>query len=160
MTKPMAVEMVAVADLKPHPNNPRVHPDSAINKLVRSIREFGWTNPVLLSADGIVLAGHARLKAAEKAGLTEVPVIRLPLSGAKADAYMIADNRLAELSDWSMPELKDALELLDASNFDLEATGFDMHEIELMMTAFHVDEAEPEPDEKGKKKCPKCGYEW
>jgi site-specific DNA-methyltransferase (adenine-specific) len=139
MTTPatMNVEMVAISDLKPHPGNPRLHPDSAINKLVKSIKEFTFTNPVLLSADGIVLAGHARLKAAEKAGLTEVPVIRLPLSGAKADAYMIADNRLQDETEWDLVALKDILSILDTGELDLELTGFDLEEIEDMMTAEH-----------------------
>jgi ParB-like chromosome segregation protein Spo0J len=60
------VKTVKISELRPHPKNPRVHPDSAIEKLERSIKEFGWTNPILVSADGYILAGHARLKAAEK----------------------------------------------------------------------------------------------
>ena len=71
----MQVKQVKISDLKPHPQNPRLHPDSAIDKLVRSIKEFGWTNPVLVSEDGYVLAGHARLKAATKAGLEGCPVV-------------------------------------------------------------------------------------
>ena len=134
----MHVEMVKVKELRPHPRNPRVHPEAAIAKLVRSIEEFGFTNPVLVSADGLILAGHARVKAAEKAGLTEVPVIRLPLSGAKADAYLIADNRLQDETDWSLPELKDLLGDLDTGDFDLRLTGFDLHEVEMMMTAVHI----------------------
>ena len=57
------VKTVKISELRPHPKNPRVHPDSAIEKLERSIKEFGWTNPILVSADGYILAGHARLKA-------------------------------------------------------------------------------------------------
>ena len=148
----MEIKTVKINELKPHPKNPRVHPDSAIDKLVRSIKEYGWTNPVLVSADGYVLAGHARLKAAEKAGIEEVPVIYLPLEGAKADAYLIADNRLQDETDWDYEKLEDLLQELDAGEFDLELTGFDMDEIEDLMTQFHVpgeiveDEA-PEPPE-------------
>ena len=141
-----------ISELKPHPKNPRVHPDSAIEKLERSIKEFGWTNPILVSADGYILAGHARLKAAEKAGISEVPVIYLPLEGAKAEAYLIADNRLQDETDWDMPKLKDLLQELDTGEFDLELTGFDMGEIEDLMTQFHVPEEiiedeVPEPPE-------------
>ena len=148
----MEIKTVKISELKPHPKNPRVHPDNAIDKLVRSIKEYGWTNPVLVSADGYVLAGHARLKAAEKAGIEEVPVIYLPLEGAKADAYLIADNRLQDETDWDYEKLEDLLQELDAGDFDLELTGFDMDEIEDLMTQFHVpgeiieDEA-PEPPE-------------
>ena len=148
----MEIKTVKINELKPHPKNPRVHPDSAIDKLVRSIKEFGWTNPILVSKDGYILAGHARLKAAEKAGIQEVPVIYLELEGAKAEAYLIADNRLQDETDWDMPKLKDLLQELDTGEFDLELTGFDMGEIEDLMTQFHVpgeiveDEA-PEPPE-------------
>ena len=148
----MEIKTVKINELKPHPKNPRVHPDSAIDKLVRSIKEYGWTNPVLVSADGYVLAGHARLKAAEKAGIEEVPVIYLPLEGAKAEAYLIADNRLQDETDWDLPKLKDLLQELDTGEFDLELTGFDMDEIEDLMTQFHVpgeiiEDEVPEPPE-------------
>jgi len=148
----MEIKTVKINELKPHPKNPRVHPDSAIDKLVRSIKEYGWTNPVLVSADGYVLAGHARLKAAEKAGIEEVPVIYLPLEGAKAEAYLIADNRLQDETDWDLPKLKDLLQELDTGEFDLELTGFDMGEIEDLMTQFYVPEEiiedeVPEPPE-------------
>jgi DNA modification methylase len=144
------VEMMPVETLRPHPKNPRLHPDKAIEKLTRSLKEYGWTNPILLSADGLVLAGHARLKAAKAAGITEVPVIRLPLSGAKAEAYLIADNRLQDETDWDLPALKDLLGELDTGEFDLRLTGFDMHEIEMMMTAVGggiVEDEVPEPPE-------------
>ena len=148
----MEIKTVKINELKPHPKNPRVHPDSAIDKLVRSIKEYGWTNPVLVSADGYVLAGHARLKAAEKAGISEVPVIYLPLEGARAEAYLIADNRLQDETDWDYEKLKDLLQELDTGEFDLELTGFDMDEIEELMTQFHVpgeiiEDEVPEPPE-------------
>lgn len=148
----MEIKTVKINELKPHPKNPRVHPDSAIDKLVRSIKEFGWTNPILVSKDGYILAGHARLKAAEKAGIQEVPVIYLELEGAKAEAYLIADNRLQDETDWDLPKLKDLLQELDTGEFDLELTGFDMGEIEDLMTQFHVPEEiiedeVPEPPE-------------
>jgi DNA modification methylase len=138
----MEIEIVKINKLKPHPKNPRIHPDSAIDKLVKSIKEYGWTNPVLVSKDGFVLAGHARLKAAKKAGLDEVPVIYLPLSGNKAEAYMIADNKLQDETDWDTLKLKDLLSELDTGEFDIGITGFDEDEIEDLMTQFY------EPDEK------------
>ena len=156
------VKTVKISELKPHPKNPRVHPDSAIEKLERSIKEYGWTNPVLVSADGYVLAGHARLKAAEKAGIEEVPVIYLPLEGAKAEAYLIADNRLQDETDWDLPKLKDLLQELDTGEFDLELTGFDMDEIEDLMTQFHVPEeiTEDEVPEPPKEPITKPGDLW
>ena len=134
----MEIKTVSIKKLKSHPKNPRLHPDSALERLTKSIEEFGWTNPVLVSKDGYILAGHARVKAAEKAGLKEVPVIYLDLEGEKAEAYMIADNRLQELTDWDYPLLKDLLESLDTGIIDMEVTGFDLGEIEDLMTQFHV----------------------
>jgi len=138
----MQIKTVSIKKLKSHPKNPRVHPDSALERLTKSIEEFGWTNPVLVSKDGYILAGHARVKAAEKAGLKEVPVIYLDLEGEKAEAYMIADNRLQELTDWDYPLLKDLLESLDTGIIDMEVTGFDLGEIEDLMTQFNPDHIE------------------
>jgi len=158
------VKTVKISELKPHPKNPRVHPDSAIEKLERSIKEFGWTNPILVSADGYILAGHARLKAAKQAGLKEVPVIHLPLEGAKAEAYMIADNRLQDETDWDLPKLKDLLQELDTGEFDIELTGFDIGEIEDLMTQFAPIDLDDADNDGGQNKqlhiCPKCGFEF
>ena len=143
----MQVKTVKISELRPHPKNPRVHPDSAIEKLERSIKEFGWTNPILVSADGYILAGHARLKAAEKAGISEVPVIYLPLEGAKAEAYLIADNRLQDETDWDYEKLKDLLQDLDTGEFDIELTGFDVDEIEELIAQLAPEESEVEEDD-------------
>jgi hypothetical protein len=126
----LEVKEVPISDLKPHPGNPRKHPDKAIDRLVKSIKEYGWTNPILVSQDNYILAGHARLKAAEKAGLEKIPVIYLPLSGDIALAYMIADNKLQDLTEWDFPKLKDLLVEIDTGAFDIEVTGFDQIEIE------------------------------
>ena len=159
----MQIEVVEISKLKPHPKNPRIHPDSALERLTKSVKEFGWTNPILVSEDGFILAGHARLKAAEKAGISEVPIIRLPLKGRKAEAYMIADNKLQDMTDWSYPQLKDLLLELDVGDFDIEITGFDDKEIETLMTQFNIPEEGLTPDdeipEKGETIC-KTGDLW
>ena len=125
----MELKQVPIKSLKPHPKNPRIHPDSAIDKLTRSIKEFGWTNPVLVSEDGFIIAGHARLKAAEKAGIKEVPAIFLPLSGKQAELYMLVDNRLQDETDWDMPLLADILAGFEDSGLDATLAGFDKLEI-------------------------------
>lgn len=135
------VKEYPIADIKPHPNNPRVHPDSAIEKLQRSIQEFGFVNPVLISKDGILLAGHARIKASKSQKLDHVPALILDLEGAKADAYLIADNKLQEETEWDLPVLKDLLEELDTGEFPLELTGFEMPEIEDLLT--YVNDLDP-----------------
>lgn len=148
----MQVERRRIAELKPHPKNPRVHPKSAIDKLTKSIQEFGWTNPVLVSKDGFVLAGHARLKAAEKAGFEEVPVIVLPLEGEKADAYLIADNRLQEETDWDMPLLKEVVQDLFDQDYDLTLTGLDAEEIDkLLRPPEELVEDDFDPEEEAEK---------
>lgn len=149
------VKNVRIADLKPHPKNPRVHPKSALDKLIKSIEKFGFTNPVLVSKDGFILAGHARCKAAKEAGIEEVPVIFLELEGADADAYLIADNRIQEETDWDVAQLKDLIDDLKDSNFDIEFTGFEPPELDEMFSQLHdkdveeddfdVDEALKEP---------------
>ena len=155
----MEVKKVDIKKLKPHPKNPRVHPESAIKKLERSIKEFGWTNPILVSKDGYILAGHARLKAAEKAGIEEVPVIYLPLEGAKAEAYMITDNKLQEYSRWNFEMLISNLDDISAKGLDVQLTGFDMSFIDDMLQAYNAYE-----DVLEKKQeiivCPECGFEF
>jgi len=152
----MEIKNVKISELKEHPRNPRVHPDSALNKLVKSIKEYGWTNPVLVSKDGYILAGHARCKAAQKAGINEVPVIFLDLEGEKADAYLIADNKIQEETEWDIPKLAELMEdLMKGGTFDVSLTGFDVAEIEDLFSKVHdkevkeddfnVDEALKEP---------------
>jgi len=121
--------MMKISELKPHPKNPRKHPDVLIDKLQKSIQEFGFTNPVLISKDNMILAGHARCKAAEKLGITEVPTIKLDFEGAKADAYVILDNKLNELSEWDNDLLLGMIKDIEANNFDVSLTGFDSDEL-------------------------------
>lgn len=136
------VKRVKIKDLKPHPKNPRVHPTSALDKLIKSIEKFGFTNPVLVSKDGYILAGHARCKAAEQAGIDEVPAIFLDLEGADADAYLIADNRIQEETDWDVALLKDLIDDLKDSNFDIEFTGFEPPELDELFNQLHDKEIE------------------
>jgi DNA modification methylase len=122
------IKTVRLDALKPHPKNPRTHPDAMLEKLIRSIKEFGFTNPVLIDADNRILAGHARCKAAEKMGLAEVPTIQLALKGDAADAYVIVDNKLTELSGWDADLLTEMMRDLEKNGFDLSLTGFDASE--------------------------------
>jgi len=145
-----------LSDLKPHPKNPRRHPDALINKLVKSIETYGFTSPLLLDADGRILAGHARYKAAEKMGLETVPAIVLPLSGAAADAYCIADNKLNSLSEWDEVTLAELVAEIDATNFDVELTGFDSNELDALLSPqgvvednFDTEKAKKEIEERG-----------
>lgn len=136
--------MIPVSEIKPHPRNPRIHPDSALTKLEKSIGEFGFTNPVLLSKDGVLLAGHARLKASKRKGLKEVPAIYLDLEGAKADAYLIADNRLQQDTKWEKDMLKIMLEDLELNDYPLDMTGFEVDELDKLLGKEEEEEVTPE----------------
>ncbi len=127
----MKVQKIDIDKLKPHPKNPRIHPDSTIEKLKKSIEEFGWTNPVLVSTNGYILAGHARLKAAKEARLTKVPAIVLPLEGENALAYMVADNRIQEDGFWDIRQLNENLSRLIEDDIEvLLAAGFEGYEVD------------------------------
>jgi DNA modification methylase len=145
-----------LSDLRPHPKNPRVHPEDMLKKLSRSIQEFGFTNPALISEDNMILAGHARCKAAEKLGMAEIPCIVLPLKGLSADAYVIADNKLNELSIWDEANLTELFEGFDSGDFDAELTGFSLNEIEALFAPkecaeddFDAEKAKKEVEDRG-----------
>lgn len=102
--------------------------------MVASIREFGFTNPLLVDADGVLIAGHCRLAAAQKLGLPEVPVIVLGhLTPEQRRAYVIADNQLALQSGWDLGVLEAEIEALQVNGFDVELLGFDPDELSSML---------------------------
>ena len=126
----LAVEYRPAAALIPYARNARTHSDQQVAQIAASIREFGWTNPILVDGDNGIIAGHGRLLAAGRLGLTEVPVIELSgLSEAQKRAYVIADNRLALNAGWDTELL--ALEFGDLKDlgFDLSLTDFGEDEI-------------------------------
>ncbi|MFZ1415135.1 MAG: ParB/Srx family N-terminal domain-containing protein, partial [Defluviicoccus sp.] len=122
---PEQIEQWPIARLKPYANNARTHSDDQIAKIAASLVEYGFTSPLLIADDGEIVAGHGRLLAAQHLGLGEVPVIRLSqLTPEQVRAYRIADNRLAELSEWNDELLAAELHALNALGFDLDLTGF------------------------------------
>jgi DNA modification methylase len=115
-----------VADLIPYVNNPRTHSDEQVAVIAGSIREFGWTNPVLIDGRNGIIAGHGRVLAARKLGLAQVPCIELAhLTDAQRRAYVIADNQTALRAGWSDELLRLELGQLQAANFNLDLVGFD-----------------------------------
>src|SRR6266853_5474930 len=127
--------------LKLDPRNPRVHSDRQVKQIACSIRAFGFNVPVLADQDGNLLAGHGRVHAAQQLGLHEIPVIRLEhLRPEQARAFSIADNRLSETSSWDERLLGEVFRDLAAVelDFDLEATGFSMGEIDLRIEGLSV----------------------
>jgi 3'-phosphoadenosine 5'-phosphosulfate sulfotransferase (PAPS reductase)/FAD synthetase len=119
------IKYLPVSSLKPAPKNPKRHPKNQIDMLIKSINKFGFTNPILISQDNIIIGGHARWQASKKIGLSEVPTIFIDLPPAEAQAYILTDNRLAELAETDdniiAEMLKDTQEI---PNFDIEVTGY------------------------------------
>jgi ParB family chromosome partitioning protein len=160
---PMKIETIKTAELIPYARNSRTHSESQVAQIAGSIREFGFTNPVLIDADNGIIAGHGRVLAAQKIGQDKVPCIRLGhLTDTQRRAYVIADNKLALNAGWDDEML--GLELTDLRevDFDLGLTGFDADEIE---AALNPTEPNFEPgteddqgklDEKSPIECPHC----
>lgn len=135
----LRIELVPVESLVPYARNSRTHSDVQVAQIAASIREFGWTNPVLIDAERGVIAGHGRLLAARKLGLERVPVIELAhLTDEQRRAYIIADNRLAELAGWDDELLALELRELKERGFDIELTGFDDADLRGMEDAQNV----------------------
>ena len=123
-----------LGELIPYARNPRTHSDAQVAQIAASIREFGWTNPVLVDGANGIIAGHGRVLAARKLGLERVPVIELAhMSEAQRRAYMLADNQLALNAGWDEALLR--LELADLSElgFDLGLIGFAEGELERLL---------------------------
>jgi DNA modification methylase len=123
----------ATGDLKPFPNNPRRHPESQIAGLMKSI-DLAWTNPILIDETATILAGHCRLEAAKRLGMTDVPTITVAgLSDSEKRAVVIADNRLPERTVWDFDLLREHFRNLIEVDFAVELSGFTTGEIDLVM---------------------------
>ena len=128
------IEIRSIDDITPYARNSRTHSDEQVAQIAASIREFGWTTPILIDEEGSVICGHGRLLAARKLGQAEVEVIvARGWSDAKKRAYVIADNKLALNAGWDMELL--ALELADLKefDFDLGLTGFSDEELSKLL---------------------------
>lgn len=137
----MHVSNIPIDELKPFTRNPKKHPEKQIKFLQKSFKEFGWTNPILVAQDNMIVAGHGRWEAAKQAGFTEVPVIKLDMPYEKAVAYVIADNHLAELAETDTEQLAELLqEISQIEDFDIEATGFEMDDIDDIINELHPKE--------------------
>lgn len=124
------IERRPVADLIPYAQNSRVHTKEQIEAIAGSIERWGWTNPVLIDEDGVIIAGHARVLAASQLGIKEAPVmVAYGWSEDQKKAYTIADNKLPEGSYWDIPTLRIELASLQASAFDISLLGFSHAEL-------------------------------
>ncbi len=148
------IEMRRIDDLKPYARNARTHSPEQVAQLAKSIRQFGFTNPVLATADGMIVAGHGRIEAAKLDSLSEVPTLTVPADWPpeKLRAYILADNQLALNAGWDRDILRAELAALQAAEFDIGVIGFDAPTIDALLapepTAGLTDEdAVPEPAE-------------
>ena len=129
----MHVEFRAPSDIRPYENNPRQN-DAAVAAVARSIEEFGFRQPIVVDADGVIVVGHTRWKAAQQLGLKKVPVhVATDLTPEQAKAYRIADNQTATLADWDTDRLSIELLALEELNFDLELVGFSADDLARLM---------------------------
>lgn len=139
---PTTLEHLALESLIPYARNSRTHSAEQVAQVAASIREFGFTNPVLIDAEGGIIAGHGRVMAARQLGLADVPCIRLThLSEAQKRAYVIADNKLALNAGWDEQMLAMEFKDLQDMGYDLELTGFGLDDIDELLAEL---EATPE----------------
>jgi DNA modification methylase len=129
----MKVENWPITKPIPYSRNPRRN-EGAIAKVAGSLKEFGWRQPIVVDTEGVIIAGHTRLLAAQKLGLSQVPVhIATDLSPQQIKAYRLADNRVAQEAEWDMDLLKLELSELDEEGFSLDLTGFNEDELEALL---------------------------
>lgn len=128
MGKIAEVQEVTIADLIPYANNAKIHGAGQIEKLKKSIAEFGFITPCLIDRDNNLIAGHGRVAAAKELGMATVPCVYVDgLTEAQRRAYILADNRLGELGEWDMEIVWGELEELKDLDFDIELTGFTLN---------------------------------
>jgi len=122
----LTIDYRKTGELIPYINNSRTHSDQQVQQVAASIKEFGFTNPILIDEDSGIIAGHGRLQAAQMIGMDEVPTITLEgLTEAQRKAYVIADNKLALNASWDLDILNIEMESLIEFDFDFKITGFD-----------------------------------
>ena len=137
----MKITQKKVTELIPYVKNSRTHSDEQVAQIAASIKEFGWTNPILVDGSNGIIAGHGRLMAARKLGYTEVPTIELvDLTETQKKAYIIADNRLALNAGWDNEMLTIELNDLLADGFALDILGFDQSELDDLFGVTPVEE--------------------
>ena len=143
----LTIQVWPIGDLIPFDRNARTHSEEQVAQVVKSIREFKWTNPILVGADRVIIAGHARLEAARFLNMTEVPVIMLPhLSELQRRALVIADNQIAANAGWDEDVLRGELHGLEAEDFDMSLLGFTDDELAAIEDGGEVEPGKTDED--------------
>lgn len=146
----MRIEERPLDQIQPYENNPRKN-EAAVEKVMESLKEFGWQQPIVTDKDGVIIAGHTRLLAARRLGLKTAPVVVAEeLTEEQVKAYRLADNKTNEFADWDI-DLMDA-ELLSIGDIDMALFGFDMDAVVERQAEVQEDNYEPDPPRKPKTK--------
>ena len=147
MAKIAEVQEVSLSSLRPYPQNAKIHGENQLNKLADSIREFGFLTPCLIDRDYNLIAGHGRVMAAQRLGMTSVPCVFIDgLTEEQRKAYILADNRLGDLCEWDMEMVTSELVSLRDADFDISLTGFDLSvEVETDSPAEVTEDDVPDP---------------
>lgn len=163
-SKKLKVENWPIEKLIPYARNPRKN-DQAVEQVAAAIKEFGFRVPIVAKSDGLLVDGHLRLKAAQKLGLKEVPVVLADdLSDAQIKAFRISVNRMAELAEWDNELLALEFAELEDLGFDTSLTGFDELQLSTILKEPNfepgTEDDQGKLDEKAKHQCPNCGHEF
>lgn len=122
----MQTQLSPIDSIIPYPKNPRTHSETQVERIAKSIKEFGFNQPIVVDEKNVVLVGHGRLEAAKKLGLREVPTLKLKkLSETQKGAYRVLDNKLQNDSTWDFETLELELKELESNGFELEPWGLD-----------------------------------
>lgn len=166
----LKVEQIAIADLVKDPANVRTHDERNIEAIMGSLRRFGQRSNIVVSSDGVVVAGNGRLEAARRLGWQTIWAERSQLKGSEATAFAIADNRTAELAGWDETGLAEHLRALQSEDFDLDAIGYTDDEVDAMIGGLANGILGPEADgreydesiadEVQFHECPQCGHRF
>lgn len=155
----MQVENWKIEDVKPYENNPRKN-DDAVEYVANSIKEFGFQQPLVVDSNGVIIVGHTRLKAAQKLGLTDVPVVVADgLSDDQVKAYRLADNKTGEMASWDWNQLNLELEDIDWLDLNMEQFGFSagVDIDQFFEDATDGEGGDKEQSEPKEVQCPHCG---
>jgi ParB-like chromosome segregation protein Spo0J len=158
------IENIPLDKLTGYARNSRTHSDEQVAQIAASIKEFGFTNPILIDDDNMIIAGHGRFSAAHRMGMKEVPCIRLShLDEAQKKAYVIADNQLATKAGWNYEMLAVEIDELNDAKYDISKIGFTIEELENLIGSPTIPPIVDENREDSDKKpviCPKCSHEF
>ncbi len=157
----MSAEWRAVSKIKPDPKNVRIHDEGQVDMLRASLREFGQVWPILIRKSGKIVAHHGVYEAAIREGFDEVKVLNVEgMTDDQIRGFMLADNRLAEISTWDEDALKAELEALAELGFDSRTIGYEKTELEKLLTDEVANFRELDENLPTNHECPSCGYRW